>query len=503
VTHRGPLVARAIPALTLLSVLAAAVALRAIPVASHESPTGGDYGHLTHFARQYLDEGRVPESAPHFQLGRTNWAVLPGGPQLFAAVAAVGGGDPLDAAPLVLVLAVVEVLGVLCLGRRVLGRDDLALVAALVAAVFPSGPSMASWSAWGNLAALALFPWALLAWLECWDDPTPRSTARAALVVAAAASIHHLSAAVLGLSLALFAAVALACAPALAIRRLGPLALAGLAAGFPTLARFRELAQLLGSDVLSASRYDVWRIDWGLWARLASPLAIVALAAGLVVLARERRHGTASRGVVLAFVAVVLGLGFGWMVGLHLYYMRMVFFLPLAVGLAAAALVGAVRQPLARGVVALAFTLGIGLPSVFEVHVQAAFFDIVRPGVRAAMAYVRGRSGPGDAVVVSSRLAFHAPGLVQRPVLAAMPPDLVGNPQELPVAADAFAILAGLPGADRALFARGVRFVVHVPQWGDAPEFQRSRAVLDAHPDLALRYDDGEARVYEVVRRAR
>lgn len=482
----------------LLAAVLTAILIRGFPLFAHASPTGGDYGHLMHHARLYLETGRVPEVAPFFQLGETRFAVLPGASALFALVAAVAARDPIACAPFVLLLAAIEVVGIFLLARRVVQREDAAAAAAAVAALLPSGASMTAWSAYGNLTALAFMPFALLAWLEYWDAPSPRTLCVAALVIAGAASVHHLSSAVLGLSLILFSIGAMVVMPREALVRLVPLAVAGFVAGLPTLAAMGDLARELGGDLATASRYDYWRIDWAVGARVASPLCLVFLAGGMLRVVRDPRLRRADRALLACYLTVILALSFGWLVGLHLYYMRMLFFLPVVSAIGAAALVVSWRSAAGRGVVALALTVALGIPTLFESQGQAAYFEIMKPGVRAGLEWTREHSTASDVVVVSSLLGFHAPSILERPTMAAMPPDLIGNPAELPIAADASSVLAGHPTMDSVLTGRSVRFIVVTMRLDDAPDSYRSRAVLSGHPRMKLRFQNEDVQVFEV-----
>ena len=94
---------------------------------------------------------------------------------------------------------------------------------------------MAAWSGYANAIAIALTPFALLAWLDYWDSPSRQRLALATLVICGVMSIHHLSTLWLGLALTLFSVINLARRPSESFRKLWPIVLAGVVLGAPIL----------------------------------------------------------------------------------------------------------------------------------------------------------------------------------------------------------------------------------------------------------------------------
>lgn len=478
--------------------------LRSYPFLAHPEPTGGDYGHHLLYAALFAETGTLPVDYPYYQLGQTRWAVLPGGGLLYGLLARLAAATPLGIAPLTALLAGLEVTGIALLAQRVFRSWEAACLAALVAAAHPAGAIMIAWSAYANLVALALLPFVLVALLDCWRRPGWRPAALFAVLAAGSAAVHHLSTLLLALVLALFAVLRFVSAPRAACERLWrPTLLAGVLS-LPVVERILSINAALGHDVLGGvGRFEVWRVQWSTWFSVATPLGLVFATAGLLALTRDRGAASEGRTMALAYAGGCLALGFGWLLGLNLFYMRSLYYLAPVVALGAAALARLWRSPGARTLSAGALALALALNTLFEAKANAAWYEVMTPEVRQGLEWLRRESQPGDVVVTGALLAFHAPQLLQRPTLCALPPELVGGPAELPLALDATTILAGLPGMDAALARRSVRYVVVSSRPNDAPDPYRSRAVLSGHPRLRRVLESGGLTIFRVDAAAR
>jgi hypothetical protein len=488
----------------IVAAVALACALRSYPFLAHAEPTGGDYGHHLLYASLYAETGSLPTEYPYYQLGRTSWAVLPGGGMLYGLLAKLAANTPLGVAPLTALLAALEVAGIALLAQRVFRSWEAAATAALVAAACPAGPIMIAWSAYANLVALALLPFTLVALVDCWRRPGWRSAALFAVLAAGSAAVHHLSTFLLVLVLAVFTLLSLAVEPRVALGRLWRPALLAGALAVPVAAQVLHINDALGRDLVAgAGRFEMWRVHWSSWFQVATPLGLVLASAGLVALVRDRRAAPEGKALALAYAAACLLLGFGWLLGLRLFYMRSLYYMTPLIALGAAALPRLWRQPRARALAAGTLALVLALDTAFEAKGNASFYEVMTPGVRQGLEWLRKESQPGDVVVTGALLAFHAPQLLRRLTLCALPPELVGNPAELPLALDATTILAGLPGMDDALERRSVRYVVVSSRPNDAPDPYRSLAVLSGHPRLRRVFDRGGLTIFRVDATAR
>jgi hypothetical protein len=358
---------------------------------------------------------------------------------------------------------------------------------------------MIAWSAYSNLLALALMPFVLVALLDCWRLPGWRPAALFAVLAAGTAAVHHLSTFLLALVLGFFALLSLPAGWRSVPERLWRPALLAVALAVPVAARVAQIQADLGHDLLSGKgRFEMWQLHWSSWSQVATPLGLVLVSAGLAALVRDREASRQGKTLVLAYAGACLILGFGWLVGLRLFYTRSLYYLTPLIALGGSALPKLWRRPVARSLVSGALVLVLALSTASDAKGNARFYEVMTPGVRQALEWLRKASQPGDVVVTGALLAFHAPQLLRRPTLCALPPEQVGNPSELPLALDATTILAGLPGMDDALARRAVRYVVVSSRPNDTPDPYRSQAVLSGHPRLRRVLDRGGVTIFEV-----
>ncbi|MBK8023552.1 MAG: hypothetical protein IPK19_19485 [Chloroflexi bacterium] len=88
-----------------------ALLLRGVTIYLYTQPTGPDYGLHLLFAQQVLETGTIPAFAENYQLGGATWPLLPGGPLVFGAMAAVSGASPFDLVHVITFFAIIECLG--------------------------------------------------------------------------------------------------------------------------------------------------------------------------------------------------------------------------------------------------------------------------------------------------------------------------------------------------------------------------------------------------------
>lgn len=487
------------PFLPLIPLVILAIVLRGIAIFGFAYPTGPDYGLHLLFAQQAITLGHLPAFADYYQLGQATWPLLPGGPLLFGAAAAVSGRSVFEMVPLVLLFAPLEVLGTAWLGHRVLRSSASAIAAAAITAMLPLFVDMMSWAGYPNLIAVSLFPLCLAVWLHYWERPSARWLIVLVLLLCGTAYIHHLSALWLALTLGGFSLAHLFITPRAALRRLVPLAVACAVIGLPILLDALALStqQDAAAVLTSADRFDTTRATWEAWARIMTPMALLLLA-GVPHLWRNRQVSQPARILISVLALLSLAVLFGWAFGLRFYYTRALFFfgIPLAIG--GAALLARWRSPGARLALAAIWIAGIGISAAAQAQRASAYFEIVTPDLIEAAAWLEAYSSPGDVVVTGTLLGFQLPRLLPRPQIAALTPDLISNAEVLPLAADATAIMMGLSGMDSALAKHRVRFIVLRTRTPDIPDPDRARRVMEAHPRLRLVFRNADALIYEV-----
>src|SRR5689334_9998844 len=124
----------------LLFILCAAFLVRGLLVFDlfgYFYPSGADYGQHIFYAEQYLQAGHLPQTIPNFQLGKTQWATLPGGSLTFVLFSAFSGTPPFQTVPAILVYGLIEVAGVYFLSWRIFRNLPSTILTALVIALLP------------------------------------------------------------------------------------------------------------------------------------------------------------------------------------------------------------------------------------------------------------------------------------------------------------------------------------------------------------------------------
>jgi hypothetical protein len=484
--------------LAVLVVLLASFLVRGFAFFEFSYPTGADYGHHTYFADLYLEEGRFPAHFPFYQLGQSRWSNMPGAALTFALLGAVSGTSAFEVASLASFFGVIEVAGVYLLGLRVFGRFDAALLAALVCGLVPAGATMAAWSGYANLLALALMPYAFVAWLDYWRSPSVRHLIVTAITVCGVASIHHLSTLWLGLTIALFVALQFVLEPRETARKLWPLGLAVALIGVPVLWRMVALFGLFssGAPAGDVDPFAEVRVSWNDWFQLASASSLVILPVGMTGFLLSRRVHRDHRLLLGIYLTISFLLAFSWSFGFHWYYVRALYFLSIPIALGTASLLFLWPSGWTRLVAVLSLLTILGVGTLLRADSQARYYEILSPGVLEGVDWLRDFSEPQAVVVSGGFLGFHLPRLLARPILVGLSPDLVGNPDDVEAASDAQRILLGGDDMDEAIRRRDVQFVFLRARGEDVPDPRRSRAVFSKHRGFALLFRNEDVLVY-------
>ncbi len=465
-------------------------------------PSGADYGQIVLQANHVLSSGHLLETMPYFQLGKTNATALPGPVLFYASVADLSGSSVMEIMPIILITAWLEISGVYLLAWRVFKRLDAAAVAALFAALSPIALDMISWAGYPNLLVLALIPFVFVTWLDYWKEPDRKHLILAVLVVTGSMSIHHVSTLWIGLSLALFSAIFLIAQPVTSLKKLLPVGIVGAIIGLPVAWRAIELSLTLSApNVLAAgagNRFDPTRVNWETWSRLLEPLSLVFLMGGFIYFLRLRFVEAPAKVLVACYAVVSLVFSYGWILKIDFYYTRGLFFLSIPLTFGAVGLVLFFRRVPSRVVITLLLAVFFGSSSLVRARENTRYYQALTPEVFDAMAWLNDYSQPDDVVVVGTFLGFHMANLIHHPLMMALTPDLVGNPEELEIAQDAVAVMMGLYNMDEVIDRRHVRFVV-VRSGVDIPDPFRTQLAMNANPRMELVFDNSGIQIYEVV----
>jgi hypothetical protein len=492
-TQRGMIAAALL--LTLCALLIRGISIYAFPF-----PTGPDYGLHLLFARQTLANGSIPAFAENYQLSRATWPLLPGGPLVFGAGAALAGVDAFDVVYLILFSVPIEVIGTAALAYQLFRQPTPSLIAGAITAALPLFVDMMTWAGYPNLIALSLYPACFAAWLTWWENPSRRWLILTAVLLCGTAYLHHLSTLWLALVLGTFSIVHLLIQPRAALRRLLPIA--GVCALLGAPIALEAVALTIGQDaggvLTDVNRFEATRVTWETWARVITPMGVPLLVAGVPALLLHRAVPRSAKILIGALVLISLIFVFGWLFGLRFYYTRALYFLALPIALGGAALVGLWGQRWLRAGVAIMLIGALGVSAVARANSASAWFEIVTPDLIEAVDWLEEYSLPDEVVVSGTFFGFQMPRLLDRPLLAALTPDLISNAEILPLAADATAIMMGLDSMDEALLRHGVRYVLVRTRNPDIPNPERSRAVMNAHPRMRLIFRNADILIYEV-----
>ena len=442
---------------------------------------GNDWAKYLLYADEIRRQGALLIDNPYWMLG-VPFREDPGVPSVYGAFLAMSDASTATLAHGIWVFALMGIAAMYAWVRALWGPLAGGLAALLYAAL-PINQNILGWHGLANVAALVLIPLVLLYATELVMSRRigRREAAGFALLLVALAAAHRLSVVVTLPALALVGVVALVAAgrdragSRWSARSWAPrralLRSAGLVAGF---------GALLG-----------WGVAWHLWAinrtfggtqgyeaylnskldldLLAHDLTRVFCAAAVlaVVWAALRLRRAPELGVPLAYLVVAAALAYAWVVHLPVSYLRMAYYLPVAlVPPVAVALAGLSRRAPLRAVglcVGLALTAVIAASAWDRADSVRAFYRFAEPASLRGLDLVASRIEPGEVVVTDRCWSFLATWLLGTRTLPALAPEDIQPKAELPFARRAQAILDGRPAAVAYARRIGVRHLLVDP----------------------------------------
>lgn len=427
---------------------------------------GNDWAKYLLYADEIRRQGSLLIHNPYWMLGAP-FREDPGTPAVYGAYLVMTGQSAAVLAHGIWIFAGMTILAAFAFVRSLWG-PAAGVVAALLWAALPINQDVLAWHGLPSQAALGLLCLVLL-YCACLLVERLPATAAAGfgVTVAGLAAAHRLSLLV-GLG-----AIAVTVAAAFVVGRLraiaGTLVVAGatalvVCAGvvYDLVERGRTFGGTLGySDYLTS------KFAPELTARDLSFAFTAAAAIALVVCLARRREDRALV-PVLGTLGLTLAGAYAWVLHLPLAYVRMAYFLPLALVPLVAVALGLLRRAAATVAAGAVLAVVIGAFAWPADHQVRRFYAFVNPASLRGLDALTAQLRPHEVVVTDRCWSFLATWLLHTRTLAALEPADIQPRAELITAAQAHAILDGTPAGQARARALGVRFAVVDPTCPDA-----------------------------------
>ncbi len=453
-------------ALSLLAALIVAAVLAGHTLGGSPAP-GTDWGKYLLYADEVRLHGSLLIQNPLWMLGQP-FRDDPGVPSVLGPFAAMAKAGPATISHALWLFALIPLLSIFGYVRAYWGPLAAAVAAGLWA-VLPVNDDILAWHGLANVAALGLFP-ILMAYASAFASERVRwrEAAGAALLTVALAAAHRLS--FLVAALALGGALVVVFARSTDRRRLArnglrigalvALAAPGVAADL--VARERTFGGTQGYAAYLATKIDAL----GVVRDLTYPFAAVALLA--LVLLCTRRARRESLLVPICLLATVVALAYSWLVHLPLAYVRMAYYLPLAL----VPLVASVLVSLAPRRVAAAFALvlitAVGVLARTQDEHARRFYSFADAASLRGLDALAHRLRPGEVVATDRCWSFLSTWLLHTRTLPALESSDIQPKAELEVAEQARAVLDDSPRGREIGRRLGVRYILVDPFCADA-----------------------------------
>jgi hypothetical protein len=431
-------------------------------VIGHTPVPGNDWGQYVLYADQIRIHGSLLIQNP-FWMGGTPFRQDPGVPAVFASYLLMGGQPASVLMHGIWAFALMGIASMFALARTLWGALT-GVFAAMLWAVLPIAQDLLGWHGLANAAALALMALVLLYVATLMTDGVGWLEATGlGLSLVALCAAHRLSFLVTcaGVALALVVGLIASRGRAEIVRGTLRTALAALVicpgVAYTVIQTDHKFGGTQGYRAYLSTKVHLHLVVNDLsWV-----FSIAGIAAFVLALWWLRRERT-----LLPFVAllvVVVALAYSWIVHFPLAYIRMAYYVPLALVPLVAVGVTKLLRPKLAAVAALALTLGVALPAWGAAANVHRFYDFANSTTLAGMRAVSADLRPGDTVVADRCWSFLSAWLLQTNTLPALDPADILPKAEVGPASEARAILAGTPRG-RALAKRlHVRFILVNP----------------------------------------
>jgi hypothetical protein len=456
--------AEALVALGLLAAVGAGIVLQARVI--HGSPVpGNDWAKYVLYADEIRAHHALLIRNPFWMLG-VPFREDPGVPAVYGSYLVMTGQGAAALLHGIWVFAVIAILTTFAFVRALWGAPA-GVVAALLWAVLPINQDILGWHGLPNLAALSLLALMLLFSGTLFTRGLSRTEAVGfGVTLLALAAAHRLSL-VVGLgALAIMAGTAFVVG---GLRRMTSAALTAVAAiavlgggvVYDLVERQRTFGGTLSYADYKASKLPV--------VHTAKDLTLVFTAAALIALVVCVRRAARDYALIppLAMLAFTIAGAYAWIVHLPLGYLRMAYYLPLAlVPLVAIALSGLARARVTV-VAGIVLALVIGAFAWPAAHNVRFFYGFANPASLRGLDAVAARLHPNEVVVTDRCWSFLATWLLHTRTLPALYPVDIQPKAELVRANEAHAILDGTPAGQALARRLGVRFLLVDPTCPD------------------------------------
>jgi hypothetical protein len=456
--------AEALVALGLLAAVGAGIVLQARVI--HGSPVpGNDWAKYVLYADEIRAHHALLIRNPFWMLG-VPFREDPGVPAVYGSYLVMTGQGAAALLHGIWVFAVIAILTTFAFVRALWGAPA-GVVAALLWAVLPINQDILGWHGLPNLAALSLLALVLLFSGTLFTRGLSRTEAVGfGVTLLALAAAHRLSL-VVGLgALAIMAGTAFVLG---GLRRMTSAALTAVAAiavlgggvVYDLVERQRTFGGTLSYADYKASKLPV--------VHTAKDLTLVFTAAALIALVVCVRRAARDHALIppLAMLAFTIAGAYAWIVHLPLGYLRMAYYLPLAlVPLVAIALSGLARARVTV-VAGIVLALVIGAFAWPAAHNVRFFYGFANPASLRGLDAVAARLHPNEVVVTDRCWSFLATWLLHTRTLPALYPVDIQPKAELVRANEAHAILDGTPAGQALARRLGVRFLLVDPTCPD------------------------------------
>ena len=426
---------------------------------------GNDWAKYLLYADEIRRQGSLLIDNPYWLLG-VPFREDPGVPSLYGSYLIGAGGNAAVLMHGIWVFAVMGILSVYALTRSLWG-EVAGVCAAFFWAVAPVSQDILGWHGLANAGALAVIPLVLLYTAVLLRDGLERREAVGfGLLLVALAGFHRLSFAVGVATLVLCLAVGLAIGDrrrilSAAAATAASALLLGLGVAYDLIDRSRTFGGTQGFDA-----YESQKIDLELVARdLTYAFTGLAILAVIVAVALLRRERTLLPPLVL--LAVIVALSYSWVVEFPLAYIRMVYFLPLALMPLAGYVLSRLPWRHAGLVAGAAFVIAMAIPAWQQTDNVRLFYTFASDTSVKGLDLVESRLEPGEVVVTDRCWSFLATWLLHTPTLAALEPADIQPKAEVPRAEQAREILAGTPRGEELIAELGVRYLIVNPECTD------------------------------------
>jgi hypothetical protein len=451
-------------ALGLLAAVGAGLLLQGRVI--HGSPIpGNDWAKYVLYADEVRAHHALLIRNPFWMLG-VPFREDPGVPAIYGSYLVMTGQSAAALLHGIWAFAVIAVLTVFAFVRAVWG-PPAAVVAALLWAVLPINQDILGWHGLPNLAALSLLALLLLYTATLFTGGLSRTEAVGfGVTLLALAAAHRLSLLVGLGALAIMAGTAFVLG---GLRRMTGAALTAVAAivvlgggvVYDLVERQRTFGGTLSYADYKASKLPV--------IHTAKDLTLVFSAAALVALVLCIRRAARDRALIplFAMLAFTIAGAYAWIVHLPLGYLRMAYYLPLAlVPLVAVALATHTRARVTvlAGAVLAAAVFGFAWPAAHNVRF---FYGFANPASLRGLDAVGAQLRPNEVVVTDRCWSFLATWLLHTRTLPALYPVDIQPKAELARANEAHAILDGTPRGQVLARRLGVRFLLVDPTCPD------------------------------------